>query len=388
MSALRIVLITRRYWPLVGSAESFMMHFADGLRAQGHQVQILTAQWENHWPDQVMLREVPITRLPHPAVPGWRTFRYLRSLARWLRTNAEHFDLVYVAGLRYDAYAAIGALQGLRPVVLRAEGCGESGDCEWHRQARFGNRIRHRCMNADGIVTPSVAVRDELAEARFATNLIQVIRPGVVRPSAMGEGLQQRVLARQAIAEINADLLVNTDVPVAVSICRFQHSQGLCQLLYAWQRVVRRFPAAQLWVFGDGPDRDLLYELVLDLELRNHVSLPGTFDVNHEILAAANLYISPQTNEMDTLPLLEAMATGVPVVAMDTASNQSVIRHEEHGVLVVPGAPEALAAGIERQLQQTILAQYWAAAARERAQQEFTLEQSLQAHLEIFDQVL
>ena len=388
MSALRIVLVTRRYWPLGGSAESFMMQFADGLRLQGHRVQILTAQWESHWPSEVMLREVQVTRLPHPIVPGWRTFRYLRALSRWLRAHAEAFDVVYVAGLRYDAYAAVGALRRVRPVVLRADGSGDVGDREWHNRTRFGNRVRHRCMNADAIVAPSVVVRDELAGARFATNLLHVIPHGVAASPARVDAEQQRALSRQAIAEVNRDLTVEADVPVAISICRLQCSQGVHQLLRAWQEVIRRFPAAQLWIFGDGPDRDALYEVILDLELRDHVVMPGTFDVHHEILAAANLYVSPQVNESDTLPLLEAMATGVPVVAMDTPTNQTFIRHEEHGLLVAPGSPQALAAGILRQMQQGILAQHWAAAASERVKRDFTLEQSLQAHLELFEKVL
>ena len=386
MSALRVVLVTRRYWPLVGGAETFMMQLADDLRLKGHHVHVLTAQWESHWPTDVMMREVPTTRLAHPAVPGWRTFRYMRALSRWLRSHAADYDLVYVVGLRYDAYAALGALRGTKPILLRTEARRASSDCEWHNHTRFGKRLRLRCMNADAIVVPSEAVRDDLQQAHFATNRLHVIEHGVDVGNAVDS--HQQSLSRHAVAAVNHDLVADPDVPVAVCISPLQQSQGLRSLLQAWRHVAQQIPAARLWIVGDGPDRDSLYELILELDLRNHVVMPGTFDVNGDLLAAANLYVSPDRDDCGTLALLEAMATGVPVVAVDTTTNQRLVHHEEHGLLVQAEDADALAVAILRQFQQQILAQHWASAARERVARDFTTVRCLDAHIALFESVL
>ena len=109
MTSLRIAVITRRFWPLVGGAESLLACLAAELRNRGARPIVLTAQWAPEWPRRLMVREVPVVRLPHPAQRAWGTLRYMLALTRWLRQHRTELDLVYVSMLKHDAYAAIGA---------------------------------------------------------------------------------------------------------------------------------------------------------------------------------------------------------------------------------------------------------------------------------------
>src|SRR5262245_3253510 len=153
MKPLRIALITRRFWPLVGGAEVVMGNLAVELQRQGAEVVIVTAQWEPQWPRELVHREVRVLRLPNPRQRGWGTFRYMLSLNRWLRAHRDKLDIIYVSMLKHDAYTAVSAMRGSNcAVVLRAEGSGETGDCYWQRTARFGTRIRRRCREADALV--------------------------------------------------------------------------------------------------------------------------------------------------------------------------------------------------------------------------------------------
>jgi hypothetical protein len=123
MSGIRVVIVTARFWPLVGHAEQVIADLARGLFEQGMLPSILTARFDTRWPVDVVFREIPVHRLPCPPRFGWGTMRYMIALSRWLRRNRPDIDLVCVSHLSHDAHAVLGALDGAGvPVVLRAEG--------------------------------------------------------------------------------------------------------------------------------------------------------------------------------------------------------------------------------------------------------------------------
>ena len=87
MSEMRIAMITRRFWPLVGGAEMVMANLASEFQRQGAKPVLLTAQWDPTWPKQFTHRDVEVQRLPNPERRGWGTFVYMDALSRWLRTK-------------------------------------------------------------------------------------------------------------------------------------------------------------------------------------------------------------------------------------------------------------------------------------------------------------
>ncbi len=168
MNGLRLVFVMRRYWPLVGGAEMVMANLASELRERGATVTIVTAQWHADWPQEVVHREVPVVRLPNPLQRGWGTLRYMLAFSGWLRKHRDEFDLVYVSMLKHDAHAAVGALARSQiPVVLRAEGGGPAGDCQWQHTARLDRgsnaavkppmrSSRRACRSNRSYVTPAI----------------------------------------------------------------------------------------------------------------------------------------------------------------------------------------------------------------------------------------
>ena len=121
MDPLRLVLVTRRFWPMVGGAERAVAELAAELANRAVPVTLLTARWQPSWPAEINYRGVPVVRLPNPRLRAWGTFRYMQALGRWLRRHRDEYDLVYVSMLKHDAYAALAAVGGDAPVVLRAE---------------------------------------------------------------------------------------------------------------------------------------------------------------------------------------------------------------------------------------------------------------------------
>lgn len=382
MKPLRLALVTRRFWPLVGGAEVVMANLAAEFRRQGHEPTIVTARWEKHWPTELVHREVPVVRLAQSKLRGWGTLRYMVALRSWLRSRQEQLDGVLVSMLKHDAYAAIAALAGSGvPVVLRAEGGGPAGDCTWQQTARFGLRIRQQCHEADAVVAPGDAIAQELLAAGYDEARIKRIDNGVEIPPPRSE--PARTAARIALGEANWDLKCDTSAPVVVYTGRLHADKGLSDLVRAWPPIAARWPQARMWLIGDGPQREELFDLISDLGFRYQICLPGSFDEIEDVLAAADLFVLPSYSEGMSIALLEAMAAGLPVVASDIPGNRALVTHEQEGLLVPPHDAKSLSAAITRLLESPSLGVQLGAAARQRVAAKFSLEKMGREHLEL-----
>ena len=386
MKPFRLVLITRRFWPLVGGAEVVMGSLAIALRQFGVQSTILTAQWSKTWPAQCLVCDVPVVRLPQPQRRGWGTLRYMNAVSRWLRTHKHEIDVVYVSMLKHDAYAAVGSLaQTDIPVVLRAEGGGKTGDCHWQQTAKFGKRIRTRCQQADAFIAISPPIEQELMEAGYRHNAIHRIGNGT--PIAKEKKTEERRMARQVLADVNPQLRVPPNALVAVFTGRFHRGKGLDELLRAWPRILRHWPSARLWLVGGGDEATTLHNHIRQLGLDNQVVLTGIFDSLDEILTAADLFVLPSFEEGMSVALLEAMASGLPTIVSDIPGNRHVVTPRITSILVQPGDHAELAQSIIEVWSQPEFAARMGAAARDCVRKYFSLESAARQHWKLFQQL-
>jgi phosphatidylinositol alpha-mannosyltransferase len=132
---------------------------------------------------------------------------------------------------------------------------------------------------------------------------------------------------------------------------RLDRQKGFPVAVRAFAELAGDFADLSFIVAGDGRDRDTIRSL--PEKIRQRIVMVGT--VRHQDLpgyqAAADIFVSPALGqESFGLVLVEAMAAGVPVVATDIAGYREVVERDESGLLVPPGDPSALAAGIRRVL--------------------------------------
>jgi glycosyltransferase involved in cell wall biosynthesis len=139
-----------------------------------------------------------------------------------------------------------------------------------------------------------------------------------------------------------------------VALGRFVDKKGFTHLLEAMPSVTAQCPNTHLVLGGDGPLKDELIRRAKQLQISDHVAYPGSipWDKVPGFLAKADIFVLPSIRDargnVDGLPtvLLEAMSSGVAVVASNIGGVSLVIRHAENGILVPPGDVAALAGAI------------------------------------------
>jgi glycosyltransferase involved in cell wall biosynthesis len=128
-----------------------------------------------------------------------------------------------------------------------------------------------------------------------------------------------------------------------VCVARLFPVKGVDLLVTAWKEVVRAVPNAHLLIAGDGPLRGDIEESVRAAGLASSVHFLGFDPQVERVLQAGDLAVIPSRAEGFSLTALEAMATGLPVVAFAVGGLAEVVRDGQSGVLVPAGSTEGLA---------------------------------------------
>jgi colanic acid/amylovoran biosynthesis glycosyltransferase len=177
----------------------------------------------------------------------------------------------------------------------------------------------------------------------------------------------------------------SSDPPLIVAIGRLIVKKGFANLIRACALLVDRGKSFRCEIFGDGPLENQLRAQIEVLGLQEFVQLPGP-KPQHELrarLADASVFVLPSVPEpeggMDNLPtvIMEAMATGLPVVSTRIGGIPEMVIDNQTGFLVQSEDAVALAGTIEEVTNDRSLGRKLGQAGYERAQKLFSIEKNV-----------
>ena len=181
--------------------------------------------------------------------------------------------------------------------------------------------------------------------------------------------------------------------PVILSVARLIRKKGLEDLIQAAALLKGKGRAFRLEIIGSGPLRGELEGLVAELSLGDCVAFLGS-QPQQSVSSAyqrASIFALPcvvaEDGDRDGIPtvVLEAMASGVPVVSTPVSGIPELIDDSRDGVLVPPNDPARLAEALDRLLVDSQLRDRLARAARDKIESHFVVEQSSSQLLELFN---
>jgi glycosyltransferase involved in cell wall biosynthesis len=167
--------------------------------------------------------------------------------------------------------------------------------------------------------------------------------------------------------------------------------KGLHDLIRAAKIVNQKCGPTQFKIVGDGPLRSQLEREIGAQGLQGQVELVGhVSDRNQlaDLYRHASLFVSPSHKEGMPTVMLEAMATGCPVVVTAVCANPDVITHEKDGILTPPHQPEALAGAIIAALSDPDRLAVIGAAGRDTVQSRFSWDAISQLYIDQYEQLL
>jgi N-acetyl-alpha-D-glucosaminyl L-malate synthase BshA len=131
---------------------------------------------------------------------------------------------------------------------------------------------------------------------------------------------------------------------MVLHVSNFRPVKRIRDVVRTFARVQAQVPS-RLVLVGDGPERPAAAEEARALGITDRVVFLGKQDSVAEIMACADLMLLPSKNESFGLVALEAMASGVPVIASDAGGLPEVVDNGETGFLAPVGDVEAMASG-------------------------------------------
>ncbi|ATE60458.1 glycosyltransferase [Thauera sinica] len=320
----RVLMVSDVYFPRVNGVSTSIATFRHALRACGIDVRLLAPDYgeDVDQPAEPGVVRVPGRRVPRDPEDRLASWRRMRAAA--LR-EAASCDLVHIQTPFVAHYAGVAAARRLKlPLLLSYHTFFEE---YLHHYAPFlppgplralARRVsRSQCNTVDGVVVPSTAMRDRLA-AYGVSSALHVLPTGIpIETFGAGDG--QRFRRAYGIA---------ATAPVALFIGRVAHEKNIGFLIDVAAIAAAALPGFVLVVAGEGP---ALAELERDAARRglaSAVRFVGYLDRGrelHDCYAGADAFVFASRTETQGLVLLEAMASGLPVVALAEMGTRDIL---------------------------------------------------------------
>jgi glycosyltransferase involved in cell wall biosynthesis len=187
--------------------------------------------------------------------------------------------------------------------------------------------------------------------------------------------------SREAVSRLGFDTPI--DVPLLLAMGRLHENKGFDVLLHAMVEM----PDHWLWIAGEGPEGPALSQLASELGVADRVRFLGWRDDSDALMQACDMFVCSSRHEPLGNIVLEAWASGKPVVAAAAAGPSGLIGANEAGLLVPVEDPKALAQGIVTLSNDADLAGGLAAEGHARFLRDYTEDAVVAKYLAFFESV-
>ncbi|MFP4662753.1 MAG: glycosyltransferase family 4 protein [Halanaerobiales bacterium] len=215
------------------------------------------------------------------------------------------------------------------------------------------------CQSCDLLISPSDFVR------------MRLIKKGITVPiTTIPTGIDLEAYRRDSSGKIRKEYGLSSDDRVLLYVGRLAQEKNIPFLLKVFKQIVAGVDDIYLMLVGGGPEYNSLQSEAESLNISKRVLFTGEQEPERVIdfYLDADLFVFPSLTETQGLVILEAMAGGLPVVAVDAAGSTSIIEDGENG-LVVSEDEDIFARAVNRLLDNTTLYNKMQINARKKAEE-------------------
>ncbi|WP_339868212.1 glycosyltransferase [Pseudohongiella nitratireducens] len=328
---LKVAMFTNNYLPYIGGVPISVDRLRRGLIHEGHQVKVVAPHYQHEDDsDQDVCRVSSLLPLP-----GTKEFKVANIFTPRIWREVKQFapDIIHVHHPFWLGW--VGQLLGrmLRVPVIYT----------YHTRLEhyahyvplpgplFRNVVAHTMIRRFANRCNAVIVPTSSAEEYLRT--IGVRRPVLVQPTGIEYQRFSEAIPTSELQSMREQLGLSADKRVLVSISRLSKEKNIVFMFQAMKELRDRGSDFHLLVIGDGPDRRLLEDKIQELGLEEHITLVGSVPPHQmaRYCQLGDIFVFTSRSETQGMVILEAMAAGLPVVAIRSSGIEDIVRHNYNG---------------------------------------------------------
>ena len=283
----------------------------------------------------------------------------------------------------------LAALEAVVPAMLAGVRARVHGEHGWDSFDREGTSNKYRMVRK--LYSPFVS-RYVALSSQIEQYLVNRVGIESMRIDRICNGVDTArfhpAAARQALA---GTPFGDPDVVVVGTVGRLQAVKDQINLVRA-VAIARQQGAElsrmRLLIAGDGPLRASVEDEIRRAGIGDVTWLAGERSDVPDVMRALDLFVLPSRSEGISNTILEAMASGLPVVATAVGGNAELVMHGETGELVPPEDPEHMAGALVRYTADAALRQNHGSAGRRRVEQNFSIDNMVARYTNLYEQLL
>lgn len=319
---MRILMLVHKFLPSIGGTQILAYNYAKRLVQRGHRVTVLTSSFQAsplvEEIDGIKIMRFNKVDLPF-SFPWYVTPKMLPATLQSVKT----FDLLhsfYFASFQALTGAIASKLQ-VRPIFLNSTF--PAGSYPRDLYTRTAGRMV--LNNANAIFAQSEAERVILSRY-VSPKKIRILPPGIDSESY------------EKLPDLKATRLkcgLHEDDTVLLYVGHITNAKGIPELLHTFASLTRRLKGLKLLLVGDG-DIESTKQMAEDLNISDQVQLAGSipYESMHEVYAVADLFVFPSHFESFGMVLLEAAASGLPIVSTNVGCAAELVLDGKNGKIV------------------------------------------------------
>lgn len=387
------------FYPLRDGLGLQALQLSRELTARGVEVTILTRRIDPATPVDESLDGIHIHRVwPHGSRSNLKSMLEILPMAWFLITRRKSFDIIHVQDVRSIFISGLLARWLTRkPLIVKVPTQGDvlRQVTESTELTRFSKALRKFLLpnaiwrrllrQAQGWIATTDAIMDELNECGVG-DIARQIPNGIDTSRFHPVSADDKIVLRKRLG-------LPLDHKIIISHGRLDPRKGLDHVIQAISDLNARFPNVTLFFPGDVSDVDLDYKirleaLVKERGLMDVVHMPGPVANVEEYLQASDMFVMISEREGLSNAMLEAMASGLSIIASNIGGLSQLITHETSGLVVQPGDVNALREQLSRYLSDESFANDMGAGALAAIEESFTSRRVAEQYLDLYDDLI
>lgn len=374
---MKIVISTDVYYPMINGVAVFSKNLATGLKKRGHQVMVLTPSISGKF----SVEKDPNCNFTVVRLKSTRMYLYPDQIEKIPNDKKilgiKIPQLLYKNGLHvsYNPYSDIRrVLEDFKPDIIHNQTCGPLALAIFRyakkrnipivmtdhtypdnltqqvKLPKFAKKPINAAMNAYFMSFLRRSEYATLPTKQAITDLLPKNHHSFKVPvEALSNGIDLSHFTKgPASEEIYKKYAIPKNVPIILYVGRIDPEKSLDILVNSFKKLIKEAPKAHLVMVGDGTAREKLEKMIKRKKLDSQTHFIGRVigDDLSQIYRTGTVFVITSKTETQSIVLMEAMASGLPAIAVNAGAVTELVKDGENGFIFEPNDTAGIASGI------------------------------------------